>query len=83
MKIRPKRIANEAANPSAVKDDVIVPDSVSAPNRETWVCVYKAACDNCEEDQTKSIADEVCTKCDAGVNEGTKSVVDKKYIIFI
>jgi HK97 family phage major capsid protein len=74
-----ERIANEATNPSAVKDDVVVPDTVSAPNQETWVCVYKAALNNCgDEQQAKTIADAVSSKSDSEIvnDEVQKSVTD-------
>lgn len=75
-----ERIANEAVNPSAVKDDVVVPDSVSAPNQETWVCVYKAALNNCgDEQKAKTIADVVSNGGSEIVNDGVqKSVTDNK-----
>lgn len=76
-----ERIANEATNPSAVKDDVIVPDTVSAPNQETgtWVCVYKAALSNCgDEQQAKTIADAVNSDSEIVNDEVQKSVTDTK-----
>mgnify|MGYP006321134979 FL=1 len=72
-----EKIANEATDPSAIKDDVVVPDTISVPNQAVWACVYKSAFNNCgDSEQAILIANDVCNSADIkDSNDGAKQLI--------